>query len=81
MMSMSTMAPLFDKTVIKQFAQAGTIGFHMVISTFVGYLIGSQLDKWFVTSPWFTIIFLILGIAAGFRELARLAKKISNDND
>lgn len=73
------MAPIFDKTVIKYFARAGTIGMHMVISTFVGYLIGSQLDKWFVTSPWFTIIFLILGIAAGFRELGRLAKKISDD--
>lgn len=73
------MAPIFDKTVIKYFARAGTIGMHMVISTFVGYLIGSQLDKWFVTSPWFTIIFLILGIAAGFRELGRLAKKISGD--
>jgi len=80
-MTERTMAPLFDKTIIKYFARAGTIGFHMVISTFVGYLIGSQLDKWFVTSPWFTIIFLILGIAAGFRELARIAKKISDNND
>lgn len=78
---MTTMAPLFDKSIVKHFARAGTIGFHMVISTFVGYLIGSQLDKWFATPPWFTIIFLILGIAAGFRELARIAKRISDDND
>jgi len=75
------MAPLFDKTIIKHFARAGTIGIHMVISTFVGYLIGSRLDKWLDTSPWFTITFLLLGIAAGFRELARIAKKISDDND
>ncbi len=75
------MAPLFDKTIIKYFARAGTIGFHMVLSTFVGYLIGAQLDKWFSTSPWFTIIFLLLGIAAGFRELARIAKRLSDDND
>lgn len=75
------MAPIFDKTIIKHFARAGTIGLHMVLSTFVGYLIGSQIDKWLVTSPWFTIIFLILGIASGFRELGRIAKKISDDHD
>jgi ATP synthase protein I len=75
------MAPLFDKTIVKYFARAGTIGFHMVVSTFVGYLIGSQLDKWLATPPWFTIIFLILGIAAGFRELGRLARKMSDDRD
>lgn len=80
-MQMKTMAPLFDKTIVKYFARAGTIGLHMVISTFVGYLIGSQLDKWLNTSPWFTIPFLLLGIAAGFRELARIAKKVSDDND
>jgi ATP synthase protein I len=74
-----TMAPLLDKTILRHFARAGTIGFHMVISTFVGYLIGSQLDKWLVTSPWFTITFLILGIAAGFRELASITKRISDD--
>lgn len=80
-MQTRTMAPLFDKTIVKYFARAGTIGIHMVLSTFVGYLIGSQLDKWLNTSPWFTIVFLILGIAAGFRELARIAKRLSNDND
>jgi ATP synthase protein I len=80
-MQTRTMAPLFDKTIVKYFARAGTIGIHMVLSTFVGYLIGSQLDKWLNTSPWFTIVFLILGIAAGFRELARIAKRLSDDND
>jgi ATP synthase protein I len=75
------MSPLIDKSIVKSFARAGTIGFHMVISTFVGYLIGSQLDKWLRTSPWLTIIFLLLGIIAGFRELARIAKRISDESD
>ena len=75
------MAPLFDRSLIRIFARAGTVGLHMVASTFVGYLIGSYLDKWLGTPPWFTIIFLLLGIAAGFRELARLAKKASEEND
>ena len=75
------MAPLFDKSVIRSFARAGTVGLHMVLSTFVGYLMGSQLDKWLGTSPWLTIIFLILGIVAGFRELARIAKRVADDHD
>ena len=66
------MAPLIDKSIIKAFARAGTIGL---------YLIGSQLDKWLDTAPWFTIIFLILGIIAGFWELARLAKRTSDESD
>lgn len=75
------MAPLIDKSIIKAFARAGTIGLNMVVSTFVGYLIGSQLDRWLNTAPWFTIIFLILGIIAGFWELARLAKRTSDESD
>jgi ATP synthase protein I len=75
------MSPLLDKSIIKAFARAGTIGFHMVISTFVGLAIGYWIDRFFNTSPWFTIIFLVLGIAAGYMELARLAKKTSDEPD
>ena len=76
-----TMAPLLDKTILRHFARAGTIGFHMVISTCVGLAMGYGIDRLFNTSPWFTIIFLILGIIAGFRELGRLAKRLSNGSD
>jgi ATP synthase protein I len=75
------MSPLFDKSIIRIFARAGTVGFHMVASTFVGLAIGYGIDRYFNTSPWFTIIFLILGIISGYRELARLAKSTSKDND
>lgn len=75
------MAPFIDRSILRAFARVGTIGLNMVLSTFVGYLIGSQLDKWIGTAPWFTIIFLLLGIIAGFRELARIAKRISRGSD
>ena len=75
------MSPLLDKSILKVFARAGTIGFNMVISTFVGLAIGYGIDHWFDTSPWFTIIFLVLGIIAGYRELARLAKRTSDESD
>ena len=75
------MSPLLDKSIMKIFARAGAIGFHMVISTFVGLAIGYGIDHLFTTSPWFTIIFLVLGIIAGYRELARLAKRTSDESD
>jgi ATP synthase protein I len=75
------MAPLLDKSILKIFARAGTLGFTMVISTFVGLAIGYGIDHFFNTSPWFTIIFLVLGIIAGYRELARLAKRSSDEPD
>ncbi|PIP69913.1 MAG: hypothetical protein COW90_08110, partial [Nitrospirae bacterium CG22_combo_CG10-13_8_21_14_all_44_11] len=39
------------------------------------------LDKLFNTSPWFTIIFLMLGIIAGFLELIRMARKTYDGDD
>ena len=64
-----------EKPVFRQLLEASTVGLNLVLSTFVGLAIGYGLDSFFNTSPWLTIIFLILGIIAGFRELVRIAKK------
>ena len=64
-----------DKPLFKQLLQASTVGLNLVFGTFVGLAMGYGLDKLFNTSPWFTIIFLILGIIAGFRELVKMARK------
>lgn len=60
---------------------ASTVGINFVISTFIGFGIGWVLDnKVFNTSPYLTIIFLILGIVAGFKYLFRIALKTSREN-
>ncbi|MEW6739577.1 MAG: AtpZ/AtpI family protein [Nitrospirota bacterium] len=64
-----------EKTLFKQLLEASSVGIHLVVSTFVGLAIGYGLDKLFGTSPYLTVIFLIIGIIAGFRELIRIAKK------
>ncbi|WP_333654164.1 AtpZ/AtpI family protein [Dissulfurispira sp.] len=64
-----------EKTLLKQLLEASSVGIHLVVSTFVGLAIGYGLDKLFGTSPYLTVIFLIIGIIAGFRELIRIAKK------
>jgi len=70
-----------EKPFFKQLMQASTIGINLVLSTFVGLAIGYGLDSLFHTSPWLTIIFLILGIIAGFRELLRIANRQDNGPD
>ncbi len=61
---------------------ASTVGINLVISTFIGFAIGWFLDnKIFDTSPWFTLIFLILGIAAGFKYLFKIALRAGDKNN
>ncbi|UCH45269.1 MAG: AtpZ/AtpI family protein [Nitrospiraceae bacterium] len=55
---------------------ASTVGINLVVCTFVGFAIGYWvIDRFLGTFPWFTLIFLIIGIATGFRYLLRIAFK------
>ena len=40
----------------------------LIVSPLVGFFLGSWVDRWLSTSPWFTIIGLVLGFAAAGRE-------------
>lgn len=61
---------------------ASTVGINLVISTFIGFVIGYfLLDRFLNTFPWFTIIFLILGIAAGFKYLFKIVSKMDKNKD
>lgn len=71
-----------DKNLLKTIAMLSTLGLTLVFATMIGLAIGIYLDKKFNTSPWLTIIFLLIGIAAGFKSLIqtaiRQAKKENN---
>ncbi len=61
---------------------ASTVGINMVACTFIGFAIGYWLiDANLGTFPWFTILFLVLGIIAGFRYLFRIASKAEKKTD
>lgn len=66
------------KNLIRQLGKLSIIGMEMVVATFVGLAIGVYLDGRFDTAPWLTIIFLIFGIAAGFRNIFREVKKLGD---
>jgi ATP synthase protein I len=62
--------------LFRQLLRASTVGIELVAATVVGGLIGYLLDELFeVTKPWLFIVFLLLGIAAGFRQLFRLTRE------
>lgn len=67
-----------EKPLFRQLLQASSVGINLVLSTFIGLAMGYGLDRLFHTSPWLTLIFLVLGIVAGFRELLRVARKQDN---
>lgn len=67
------------KETIKLLATFSTIGMTMAFAIFIGLGFGYFLDQYVFddkTSPWFTLIFLGLGVVAAFKNLFALAKRI-----
>ena len=60
-----------EPSVLRQLARLSTIGISLVAATAIGLLIGYGLDRLFGTKPWLTMLFTLLGIAAGFLNLFR----------
>jgi len=63
-----------DKNVWTQVGRYTTLAVLMPACVFVGYVIGYLLDKAFGTD-YLYIVFLLLGIAAGFLEMIREVQK------
>ncbi len=63
------------KKMIKALAFLSTIGIAMALSIAIGAFIGYQMDEYLGTRPWFSYIFLGIGIAAAFRSLYVLYKR------
>ena len=63
------------RQALKLVGLASTLGLTIVIATFIGLALGLWLDRVFNTSPWLTVIFLIVGIIAGFRNFYRFMSK------
>lgn len=51
----------------------------LIVSPLVGFFLGSLVDRWRSTKPWFSIVGLILGFAAGGRETYRLWKRAQEE--
>jgi ATP synthase protein I len=60
---------------LKEMAYFSSIGLSVASSIFIGLGVGVWLDRKFNTSPWLTLIFLGLGILAGYRNIGLAIKK------
>jgi ATP synthase protein I len=51
-----------------------SVGFAFVFALGIGYGIGIVLDGWTGLAPWFTVIFSLMGLAAGVLTVVRVVR-------
>ena len=66
---------------VREYFYATSIGLSLVVAIFVGVGIGLFLDRCFGTKPYLTILFLILGIISGYKNMFYFIKKIGIFDD
>jgi ATP synthase protein I len=59
----------------RSLGELASVGITMVVSTMIGLGAGYWGDRWLGTAPWLMLVGLLLGIAAGFVNLFRSAKR------
>jgi ATP synthase protein I len=59
----------------REFAYYASVGLSVALSIFIGLFIGLYLDRRFGTDPYLMFLFLGLGIAAGYRNIALAIRK------
>ena len=71
-----------DKEFLRNLYTLATVGINIVVATFMGLGMGWVIDhKLFPkvfhveTKPWFTLVFLLFGIIAGFRNVFSIIKE------
>ncbi len=54
---------------------ASSVGLEMGLCVAIGMLGGYYLDKYLGTTPWMLMLFMVLGLVAGFRSVVRAIKR------
>lgn len=70
-----------DGGIARKIAVVSSVGLALVFSTLIGLGIGLMLDKWLGTKPIFMMVFLIIGIIAGFVNLFRTVLSEHDNNN
>ncbi|HMK44770.1 MAG TPA: AtpZ/AtpI family protein [Dissulfurispiraceae bacterium] len=73
--------PSPEKPAFRQIFEASTVGIHLVLCIIAGALVGYGLDHVVGSFPYLSLIFFVLGIVAGFREVFRIARKSDRDSN
>jgi ATP synthase protein I len=70
-----------DKKTVQIIGTYSYVGIFFGVAVCLGLLGGHWLDRRIHTEPWFTLVGVVLGVAAGFRELYRLSKKALKEEE
>jgi F0F1-type ATP synthase assembly protein I len=68
-----------NKQLLKATWGYSYIGIFFGVAIVMGYFGGRWLDKRWHTDPWLSIAGLLVGVAAGFRELYRVSKQYKRE--
>lgn len=61
------------KQLFDTLGTVGNIGFTMVSTVAVGLFLGRMADKWFESSPWFSVAGIVLGMISGLWAMYKKA--------
>ncbi len=64
-----------NKDNMAKWLNIATLATMIPVSTGVGFIIGFYLDKLFKTEPYLVVIFTLLGIVAGFKNIIEFVIK------
>jgi len=67
-----------NRKMLRTLSYVSTVGLTMALSIGLGAVIGHYLDSKLGTEPWLFFIFLGFGIAAAFKNLYIMYKKIKD---
>lgn len=60
-----------------RYLRFSTVGLELGLSVLIGLFAGQWLDGYFGTEPWLLLLFLLFGMAAGFRRIYRLLRELN----
>jgi ATP synthase protein I len=69
------------REVVRSLLSYSSLGIEMGLCVAIGIGMGYYLDKYFETSPYLTIIFMIFGIIAAMKTIYQLMKKLEKENE
>jgi ATP synthase protein I len=69
------------REVVKSLLSYSSLGIEMGLCVAIGIGMGYYLDKYFETSPYLTITFMIFGIIAAMKTIYQLMKKLEKENE
>lgn len=69
------------REVIKSLISYSSLGLEMGLCVAIGIAMGYFLDRYFLTYPYLTIIFMIFGVIAAMKTIYQLMKKLERENE